>query len=74
MREYLRDGLIDEGPRVVRCKRMSANFDVTPGVLILGDALNMRHPVTASGMTVALYDVYFWWDALANNVNGLSEA
>lgn len=29
----------------------------TPGVAILGDALNMRHPLTGGGMTVALNDV-----------------
>ena len=29
----------------------------TPGLLILGDALNMRHPLTGGGMTVALNDV-----------------
>ncbi len=52
---------IADGPRIVRCQRMAANFDVVPGVLILGDALNTRHPVTASGMTVALNDVMFWW-------------
>ncbi|KAL4884103.1 squalene epoxidase-domain-containing protein [Aspergillus karnatakaensis] len=29
----------------------------TPGLIILGDALNMRHPLTGGGMTVALNDV-----------------
>jgi squalene monooxygenase len=29
----------------------------TPGLAILGDALNMRHPLTGGGMTVALNDV-----------------
>lgn len=28
-----------------------------PGVVILGDAMNMRHPLTGGGMTVALNDV-----------------
>jgi len=28
-----------------------------PGIAIIGDALNMRHPVTGAGMTVALKDV-----------------
>jgi len=27
------------------------------GAVLLGDALNMRHPTTGSGMTVALTDV-----------------
>ena len=29
----------------------------TPGIILLGDALNMRHPLTGGGMTVALNDV-----------------
>ncbi|KAJ4807527.1 Squalene monooxygenase [Rhynchospora pubera] len=29
----------------------------TPGALLLGDALNMRHPLTGAGMTVALCDI-----------------
>ncbi|KIW27012.1 uncharacterized protein PV07_06793 [Cladophialophora immunda] len=29
----------------------------TPGLAILGDAMNMRHPLTGGGMTVALSDV-----------------
>jgi squalene monooxygenase len=27
-----------------------------PGALLLGDAFNMRHPLTGGGMTVALSD------------------
>lgn len=29
----------------------------TPGIIIIGDAMNMRHPLTGGGMTVALTDV-----------------
>ncbi|KAJ3401314.1 Squalene epoxidase [Chytridiales sp. JEL 0842] len=29
----------------------------TPGAIFLGDALNMRHPLTGGGMTVAFWDV-----------------
>jgi squalene monooxygenase len=28
-----------------------------PGVILLGDAMNMRHPLTGGGMTVAFWDV-----------------
>lgn len=35
-----------------------------PGAVILGDALNMRHPVTGSGMTVALNDARLLADLL----------
>ena len=31
-----------------------------PGVLVLGDAFNMRHPLTGGGMSVALNDVVIW--------------
>ncbi|KAI3361456.1 hypothetical protein L3Q82_013620 [Scortum barcoo] len=31
-----------------------------PGVLLLGDAYNMRHPLTGGGMSVALNDVRIW--------------
>lgn len=30
------------------------------GVLLLGDAYNLRHPLTGGGMTVALKDVKLW--------------
>ena len=29
----------------------------TPGIVLLGDAMNMRHPLTGGGMTVAFNDV-----------------
>lgn len=31
--------------------------NTTPGLILLGDAMNMRHPLTGGGMTVALNDV-----------------
>uniref|UniRef100_A0A1A8PMP5 Squalene monooxygenase n=4 Tax=Nothobranchius TaxID=28779 RepID=A0A1A8PMP5_9TELE len=31
-----------------------------PGVLLLGDAYNMRHPLTGGGMSVALNDICIW--------------
>ncbi|KAF4764720.1 hypothetical protein HAV15_000374 [Penicillium sp. str.  len=36
---------------------LPASANKTPGLMILGDALNMRHPLTGGGMTVALNDV-----------------
>ncbi|XP_022089762.1 squalene monooxygenase-like, partial [Acanthaster planci] len=35
-----------------------------PGVLLLGDAMNMRHPLTGGGMSVALNDVRIWRELL----------
>ncbi|KAK0672231.1 putative squalene epoxidase [Cercophora samala] len=37
----------------------------TPGVLVLGDAHNMRHPLTGGGMTVAFNDVLVLSDLLS---------
>ena len=37
--------------------KMPALPNKKSGTFVLGDALNMRHPVTASGMTVAFCDI-----------------
>ncbi|XP_051577654.1 squalene monooxygenase-like [Myxocyprinus asiaticus] len=37
-----------------------------PGVLLLGDAYNMRHPLTGGGMSVVLNDVQIWRELLKN--------
>uniref|UniRef100_A0A3B1IYN8 Squalene monooxygenase n=1 Tax=Astyanax mexicanus TaxID=7994 RepID=A0A3B1IYN8_ASTMX len=37
-----------------------------PGVLLLGDAYNMRHPLTGGGMSVVLNDVQIWRTLLRN--------
>jgi squalene monooxygenase len=36
-----------------------------PGLVLLGDAMNMRHPLTGGGMTVALNDVVLLSDLLS---------
>lgn len=33
---------------------------LSTGVLLLGDAYNLRHPLTGGGMTVALKDIKIW--------------
>ncbi|KAF9585816.1 Squalene epoxidase [Lunasporangiospora selenospora] len=38
------------------------------GVILLGDAMNMRHPLTGGGMTVALNDVVYLRDMLDGDV------
>lgn len=52
-----------------RIRRMPASFlppspNPKPGVVTLGDAFNMRHPLTGAGMTVALKDVLMWREML----------
>ncbi|KAK8563159.1 hypothetical protein V6N12_011215 [Hibiscus sabdariffa] len=36
----------------------------TPGALLMGDAFNMRHPLTGGGMTVTLSDIVLPRDLL----------
>jgi squalene monooxygenase len=46
----------------------------TAGVVLLGDAMNMRHPLTGSGMTAALNDVVLLRQLLSpQNVPSLSD-
>lgn len=59
----------EESLKSERIRTMPNNFlpptlHPKPGVLILGDAFNMRHPLTGAGMSVALNDVLIWRDLL----------
>ncbi|KAL2653710.1 hypothetical protein R1flu_021838 [Riccia fluitans] len=45
-------------------KSMPALPKPTPGALLMGDAFNMRHPLTGGGMTVALSDILVLRDML----------
>lgn len=56
---------VDEGDiRSVPNREMPSERVRKPGVLLLGDALTMRHPLTGSGMTAGLTDVYHITNAL----------
>lgn len=44
------------------------SMNTTPGIAILGDAINMRHPLTGGGMTVALNDVVLLRQLLAPEI------
>lgn len=50
---------IDEGAHIktTPTKRVEATLSEKEGVIVLGDAFNMRHPVIASGMMVLLSDI-----------------
>ncbi|KAK0602103.1 hypothetical protein LWI29_030348 [Acer saccharum] len=50
--------------RTMTNRSMPATPQPTPGALLLGDAFNMRHPLTGGGMTVALSDVVVLRDLL----------
>ncbi|KAL5561105.1 hypothetical protein UlMin_030852 [Ulmus minor] len=45
-------------------RTMPASPQPTPGALLMGDAFNMRHPLTGGGMTVALSDIVVLRDLL----------
>ncbi|KAD7479314.1 hypothetical protein E3N88_02450 [Mikania micrantha] len=56
---------VDSGNiRTMPNRSMPASPVRTPGVLLLGDAFNMRHPLTGGGMTVALSDIVVLRDLL----------
>lgn len=64
--------------KVVATKNMSAMLSEKKGVIVLGDAFNMRHPVIASGMMVVLSDILILRHLLKplsnlNNANKVSE-
>ncbi|KAF9621517.1 hypothetical protein IFM89_022535 [Coptis chinensis] len=49
---------IDKGHiKTMPNRSMPAAPHPTPGALLMGDAFNMRHPLTGGGMTVALSDI-----------------
>ncbi|XP_022941147.1 squalene monooxygenase-like [Cucurbita moschata] len=50
--------------RTMPNRSMPADPLPTPGALLMGDAFNMRHPLTGGGMTVALSDIVVLRDLL----------
>ncbi|KAL6514640.1 Squalene epoxidase 1 [Orobanche gracilis] len=54
-------------------RSMPANPHPTPGAILMGDAFNMRHPLTGGGMTVALSDIVVIRDLL-RPLHDLNEA
>ncbi|EOA22647.1 hypothetical protein CARUB_v10003339mg [Capsella rubella] len=51
----IEEGLLEM--KTTATKRMSSKMCDKRGVIVLGDAFNMRHPIIASGMLVALSDI-----------------
>lgn len=52
---------------------LNAHITQKNGVAILGDAMNMRHPLTGGGMTVALSDVKRLSKVILDNINNEQE-
>ncbi|OMO92135.1 Aromatic-ring hydroxylase-like protein [Corchorus olitorius] len=66
---------IDKGNiRTMPNRSMPAAPHPTPGAILMGDAFNMRHPLTGGGMTVALSDIVILRDLLRplNNLHDSS--
>ncbi|KDP37619.1 hypothetical protein JCGZ_06962 [Jatropha curcas] len=59
--------------RTMPNRSMPASPYPTPGALLLGDAFNMRHPLTGGGMTVALSDIVLLRNLL-RPLNSLKDA
>uniref|UniRef100_A0A7N0T4V2 Squalene monooxygenase n=1 Tax=Kalanchoe fedtschenkoi TaxID=63787 RepID=A0A7N0T4V2_KALFE len=56
---------VDKGNiKSIPCRSMPATARPTPGAILLGDSLNMRHPSTGGGVSVALYDIVILRDLL----------
>lgn len=66
--EFLRPAFIaacyPENIRSMQNKQLTCKPLHQPGALLLGDAFNMRHPLTGGGMTVALSDCKLLCDML----------
>ena len=57
---------LDEGKlRSMPNSFLSPSINRVPGMVMLGDAMNMRHPLTGGGMTVAFNDVVLLKDLLS---------
>jgi len=66
---------VDKGRiRTTPSRSMPAAPLPTPGAILLGDALNMRHPLTGGGRTVALSDVALLCSLLRSLQNLLDSA
>uniref|UniRef100_A0A7N2LY25 Squalene monooxygenase n=1 Tax=Quercus lobata TaxID=97700 RepID=A0A7N2LY25_QUELO len=56
---------VDKGNvRTMPNRSMPADAHPTPGAFLMGEAFNMRHPLTGGGMTVALSDIVVLRDLL----------
>lgn len=62
--------LKEQEPKCMPCMQLSGSAPSRNGCVMLGDTLNMRHPLTGGGMTVALKDVELFSTLLNNALIG----
>ena len=65
LRPSLKAAIEEQRPRSMPNSFLPPSLNNTPGLLMFGDAMNMRHPLTGGGMTVALNDVLLLSDLLS---------
>lgn len=56
------------GLRCMPNEWLPPSLNRTPGMIVLGDALNMRHPLTGGGMTVAINDAVLLSELLSPQI------
>jgi len=56
LRSAFIDAVQSDRPRSMPNSKLHPHSTIRPGVLLLGDAFNMRHPLTGGGMSVGLSD------------------
>ncbi|BFZ16988.1 hypothetical protein BsWGS_20027 [Bradybaena similaris] len=64
IQEPFRDGVVNGRVRSMPNSFLPPSPQERAGVLVLGDAYNMRHPLTGGGMSVCLNDAVIWRELL----------
>lgn len=74
VRDSFKNALASGGLRSMPNSFLRPTTNKVPGMIIIGDALNMRHPLTGGGMTVAFSDVVLLSELLSpDNVPRLED-
>lgn len=69
LRGYFKEAVETSRIRTERAYYMPQSSNFVPGILTIGDALSLRDPCTASGMTIALKDATSWRNLLQHVPN-----
>jgi squalene monooxygenase len=70
LRKPFLEALAEQDPKCMPCMLLSGSAPLRNGCIMLGDTLNMRHPLTGGGMTVALKDVELFSSLLNDSLIG----
>uniref|UniRef100_A0A0B7BJX4 Squalene monooxygenase n=1 Tax=Arion vulgaris TaxID=1028688 RepID=A0A0B7BJX4_9EUPU len=64
IQQAFQDSVVNGRKRMMPASFLPPCPIIRPGVLVLGDAYNMRHPLTGAGMSVCLNDIVIWREFL----------